>query len=224
MEHLCARNADRKLPYESDGSSDGDAATNHQQEDHEDDEVPEEDPMDTELVHPGQHLVGDMEVNEDFVNLDTVNEDLERLCRIIGVQVGSKTDIRAEESAMNTYREVKAKLQGMINSVLERKIVEGVSECQVRVEHVITLATRYEGIRKRSEKYLLLTSVPWRVSITKLIEIFGVSNRMAERVSKIRNSLGPFFAPAPKAGHPISAGTIDLVQRFYCSLDNSRPR
>lgn len=101
--------------------------------------------------------------------------------------------------------------------------MEGGSECQLCVEQVISSSSKYDTLTKRSEKYLLLTSVPSWVTITKMMEVFGIGKRMAERASNMRNTLGPFSQPPPKAGHPIPLTTIALVQQFYYSLDNSRP-
>ena len=185
----------------------------------------EEDDMDISDDIPVENEEsGPMDLAEpNYMDRDTVYEDLARLSSAIGLPLSSKTDIRVEEVAMNNSRGIKEKVREMLQLVSGRQIMEGGSECQLCVEQVISSSSKYDTLTKRSEKYLLLTSVPSWVTITKMMEVFGIGKRMAERASNMRNTLGPFSQPPPKAGHPIPLTTIALVQQFYYSLDNSRP-
>ena len=77
-------------------------------------------------------------------------------------------------------------------------------------------------MRTREEQYLLLTSVPRWVTITLLIEYFGVSTTLATSVFQLCERNGIFAKPQPKLGHPVLPATALLVKEFYLSPEVSR--
>lgn len=79
-------------------------------------------------------------------------------------------------------------------------------------------------VSSNKEKYLMLTTLPDFYSIPRLREEFHVTTYMARQVAKLRIESGPFSTLTwKKTGSSLPQTTIDIVQKWYMSDDNSRP-
>lgn len=67
-----------------------------------------------------------------------------------------------------------------------------------------------------------MTTLPSYFKVADVIKTFGCSNTFAKKCYKLKNEKGILSVPDPKTGNKIAAETVDLVQKFYLSDENSR--
>lgn len=89
-------------------------------------------------------------------------------------------------------------------------------------EMIVQLKEKFQNTTKKSEKFLILTTLPKSWTIKKVETEFGVSSRMARKAKSLVKEKGIMCCPDPKPGKTLDQNVIDKVKDFYNSDDVSR--
>lgn len=106
-----------------------------------------------------------------------------------------------------------------------RKLHISPPTCDCEQCKLITAAVKAKlpEMKSRNENILLLTSLPFSVTITQMREEMGVTTYAARVASLLRSDNGPFSCPDWKpTGRPLSDKVKEVIIDFYLSNDNSR--
>ena len=89
-------------------------------------------------------------------------------------------------------------------------------------EMIEQLKEKFTSTTSRSERLTILTVLPERWSVAKVMEDFDVTSYMARSAKKLVEDKGVLSTPNSKAGNPLSGNTLELVRSFFCHDDISR--
>lgn len=89
-------------------------------------------------------------------------------------------------------------------------------------EIIVQLKEKFQNTTKKSEKFLILTTIPKSWNIKKIENEFHVSNRMARKAKSLVKEKGIMSCPDPKPGKTLDQNVADKVKDFYNSDDVSR--
>lgn len=127
-----------------------------------------------------------------------------------------------------SHKQVQIRLFQLTNKILEvsnveSEITELSNPCFACTELVEGLKHKILLSSKVEDKYRMLMCLPKHVSITGMMEEFGIGLRLAKAASKLRARDGPFSTPNfNKRGRKVDIEIEEKVKRFYLDENNSR--
>ena len=159
----------------------------------------------------------DTKDSDDALPVTSVNEVL----GLVGVSpIGGKRNIRSQ----SYVKEKITRAEGAIRKAVLFAVGDEAMELQDDDgrEMIEQLKEKFTSTTSRSERLTILTVLPKRWSVAKVMEEFGVTSYMARSAKKLVEDKGVLSTPNSKAGNPLSGNTLELVRSFYCHDDISR--
>ena len=161
----------------------------------------------------------DTENSDDAPPVTSVNEIL----GLVGVSpIGGKRNIRSHTYVKEKITRAEGAIRKAILFAVGDEAMEQQDDDDDGREMIEQLKEKFTSTTSRSERLTILTVLPKRWSVAKVMEEFGVTNYMARSAKKLVEDKGVLSTPDSKAGHPLSSNTLELVRRFYYHDDISR--
>lgn len=85
------------------------------------------------------------------------------------------------------------------------------------------LSGKFHEQNSRTEKYKVLTCIPKRFTVRKIMNVTGCTHYESKLASKLKGKEGAFSWPEYHYGRPLAVEVRDKIIQFYLSDVNSRP-
>lgn len=160
-----------------------------------------------------------------FHDEETAKQDLKQLMQQLGVRGAEKISKSKPRKLFKLMNDGMVAFRRLFEKIAGGKIPAEPMPCTCEHCKLITAAVKAKlpEMKSRREKYMLLTTLPFDVTIKQMHEDIGVTIYVARQVSQLRSTDGPFSTPDWKpTGRPLSEKVKQMVEDFYLSNDNSR--
>ena len=124
---------------------------------------------------------------------------------------------KGKKYAEKSFMKIKAALSQYTENLEDDSSSVALGEIMQQLKEYI------DNNNEQSKKILALSVLPKSWSISKIQEMFGVSEHLARKCRQVVNEKGILCTPKPAAGRPLSDETYQLVKSFYLRDDVSRP-
>lgn len=104
----------------------------------------------------------------------------------------------------------------------DTSFTENEEHVNVDSEIILQLKEKFQNTQNKSEKFLILTTLPKSWTVRQIENEFHVSNRMARKAKALVKENGIMSCPYPKPGKTLDKTIVDKVKDFYNCDDVSR--
>lgn len=179
----------------------------------------------TAVVNSSENIDNIKPCNSDDPEFMDVDEGFHLLNASL-VSIGESPVVKKKCNSSKKYRQEKV---DKIKSKLSDKFFHGEKtpnkkecDCDESENEILNQFKDKFKIANKSEKFLILTSLPKSWSCAKTEKEFGVGNYIARKAKKLAEEKGILSTPDSKPGKSLSQETTRLVKVFYNNDDTSR--